>query len=40
MAKSKAKKIRQKLMREGRLNPEINRSPMQNLICAQENQNE
>ncbi|MUK87997.1 hypothetical protein GMD78_06240 [Ornithinibacillus sp. L9] len=27
MAKSKAQKKRQKLIREGRLNPEINRSP-------------
>ncbi|EUJ58841.1 hypothetical protein [Listeria fleischmannii] len=31
MAKSKAKKYREKLVREGRLNPEIKRSPFHTL---------
>ncbi|WP_010098636.1 hypothetical protein [Ornithinibacillus scapharcae] len=31
MSKSKAQKQRQKLVREGRLNPEMNRSPFANL---------
>lgn len=31
MARSKAQKKRQKLIREGRLNPEINRSPFAEL---------
>jgi hypothetical protein len=31
MSRSKAQKTRQKLLREGRLNPEINRSPFAKL---------